>query len=161
MSDFKELRQRVLAWAKEKGILHGSGTIMAQSNKNLEEAQEIRDAVVACDTYLKIEEARLTNDGGRPGALELQDLYENRLRQTTYFKDVRDGIGDNLVTLIITAEMAGIDPIECLEEVLEIIEKRTGKMVNGEFRKNDPIPEKNQEAIMASHNAKHGAIPTN
>lgn len=46
-----------------------------------------------------------------------------------------DALGDVLVTLIIGAKLRGVDLLECLADVLEIIEKRTGKMVDGKFLK--------------------------
>lgn len=48
---------------------------------------------------------------------------------------IADAIGDAIVTLIIQAEMQNIDPIEALEDVLEIIKARQGKMVDGIFVK--------------------------
>lgn len=49
--------------------------------------------------------------------------------------EYRDALGDCLVTLIIGAKMSSNDLIDCLEDVLQIIEKRTGKMENGMFVK--------------------------
>lgn len=48
---------------------------------------------------------------------------------------VIDSLGDLLVTMIIQAEMQQIDLQDCLESALEVIEQRTGKMVNGVFVK--------------------------
>jgi phosphoribosyl-ATP pyrophosphohydrolase len=49
--------------------------------------------------------------------------------------EIVDGIGDNLVTLILTAEMARLDILDCLEHALGVIEARKGKMQNGVFVK--------------------------
>jgi phosphoribosyl-ATP pyrophosphohydrolase len=49
--------------------------------------------------------------------------------------EIVDGIGDNLVTLILTAEMANLDILDCLEHALGVIEARKGKMQNGVFVK--------------------------
>lgn len=46
-----------------------------------------------------------------------------------------DGIGDVLVTIIIQAKMQGLPIEECLEHSLTIIEKRTGRMIDGQFVK--------------------------
>jgi len=51
--------------------------------------------------------------------------------------EIVDGIGDNLVTLILTAEMAGLDILDCLEHALGVIEARKGKMQNGVFVKDE------------------------
>lgn len=49
-----------------------------------------------------------------------------------------DALGDNLVTLLMCAEMAGYDLLDCLERALVIIEGRSGCMVNGVFVKEAP-----------------------
>ena len=49
--------------------------------------------------------------------------------------EVKDGIGDTAVTLILLAEMYGWTLEECLEHAYNVIAKRTGKMVNGVFVK--------------------------
>jgi uncharacterized protein YegP (UPF0339 family)/NTP pyrophosphatase (non-canonical NTP hydrolase) len=46
-----------------------------------------------------------------------------------------DALGDVLVTLIIGAKMSGNNLMDCLEDVLNIIEKRTGVMQDGQFVK--------------------------
>lgn len=51
--------------------------------------------------------------------------------------EIADAIGDSLVTLILTARMAGFDDIICLGEAYEVISIRTGKMTNGAFVKDD------------------------
>jgi len=51
--------------------------------------------------------------------------------------DTADALGDVLVTLIILAELEELDLEQCLDDVLQIITKRTGAMVDGVFVKND------------------------
>lgn len=51
------------------------------------------------------------------------------------FPAYTDALGDILVTIIIGAKMANVDLLDCLSDVLDIIEKRTGKMKNGQFVK--------------------------
>ena len=46
-----------------------------------------------------------------------------------------DALGDVLVTIIIGAKLRGVSLLDCLSDVLDIIEKRTGKMENGKFIK--------------------------
>jgi len=50
--------------------------------------------------------------------------------------EVKDGIGDSFVTLIILAKQLGLEPAECLEEAWNEIKNRKGKTVNGVFVKN-------------------------
>jgi NTP pyrophosphatase (non-canonical NTP hydrolase) len=49
--------------------------------------------------------------------------------------EIADGIGDVLVTLIIQCKMQGIDLEKCLQGAYNVISKRTGKMMNGQFIK--------------------------
>jgi NTP pyrophosphatase (non-canonical NTP hydrolase) len=49
--------------------------------------------------------------------------------------DIKDGIGDSFVTLIILAKQMGFEPSECLEAAWNEIKDRTGKTVNGVFIK--------------------------
>ena len=101
MSTYRELEQRVIYWAKQKGIFdHGNPT--AQAEKTDEEVMELRVAISE------------------------EDMAE-----------IKDALGDILVTMIIQAKMQDVDLLDCLEGALEIIEKRTGKMVNGTFVKDN------------------------
>lgn len=49
--------------------------------------------------------------------------------------EIKDAIGDIVVTLIIQAYMNGTTINECLEQAYNVISKRKGKMVNGLFVK--------------------------
>lgn len=95
----RELIDRVIVWAKDRGIFE-KGTPLAQMEKTEEEVAELR------------------------AAIEQNDKAE-----------VIDAIGDIIVTLIIQAEMQGVDIEPCLREAYEIINQRTGKMVDGKFVK--------------------------
>lgn len=49
--------------------------------------------------------------------------------------EISDALGDILVTIIIQAKMQDMSLLECLEGAYNVIAKRTGKMVNGQFVK--------------------------
>jgi NTP pyrophosphatase (non-canonical NTP hydrolase) len=51
-------------------------------------------------------------------------------------EEIKDGIGDSFVTLIILAKQLGLTPSQCLESAWNEIKDRTGKTVNGVFVKN-------------------------
>jgi len=51
-------------------------------------------------------------------------------------EEVKDGIGDSFVTLIILSKQLGLEPAECLEAAWNEIKDRTGKTVGGVFVKN-------------------------
>lgn len=50
--------------------------------------------------------------------------------------EIKDAIGDIMVTLIIQAKMQNFKIEECLESAYNVIKNRTGKMINGQFVKN-------------------------
>jgi len=62
---------------------------------------------------------------------ELKDaiLHDNRA-------EIIDALGDILVTIIIQAKMQNLSLVECLDSAYQVIAKRTGKMVDGQFVKN-------------------------
>lgn len=49
--------------------------------------------------------------------------------------EIRDAIGDIMVTLIIQAKMQGMTIEECLNTAYDVISKRSGRMVDGQFKK--------------------------
>jgi NTP pyrophosphatase (non-canonical NTP hydrolase) len=56
-------------------------------------------------------------------------IYENNK------EEIIDALGDILVTIIIQAEMQGLKLEECLQSAYNVISKRKGTMINGQFVK--------------------------
>lgn len=56
-------------------------------------------------------------------------IYENNK------EEIIDALGDILVTIIIQAEMQGLKLEDCLQSAYNVISKRTGKMIDGQFVK--------------------------
>ena len=113
--EFRELEEKVLEWAQDRGILD-KATPLAQGKKTLEEVEELLEALhhqsIKADTY--------TNSKGI-----LVKTHE----------EVQDALGDIFVTIIIGAKLQGLDLIDCLGSAYDIIAKRTGVMKNGVFVK--------------------------
>lgn len=63
---------------------------------------------------------------------ELLDAIQND--NTT---EVMDAIGDIMVTLIIQCSFWGVTLNDCLQDAYDVISKRSGKMVNGVFVKDE------------------------
>lgn len=103
--NYDELQKNVIGWAEDKGILDKSDPLK-QLEKTLEEYMETVIATV-----------RHQNDFWDDGT------------------EIKDGIGDMFVTLIIFAKMHGWTTEECLEHAWNEIKDRTGKMENGLFVK--------------------------
>lgn len=53
-------------------------------------------------------------------------------------EEIKDAYGDILVTIILGAKLSGLDIEDCLQSAYDVISKRTGKMVNGQFVKDVP-----------------------
>ena len=53
--------------------------------------------------------------------------------------EIVDGIGDAVVVLTNLAELVGVPIEECIQSAYDVISKRTGKMVNGTFVKDQPM----------------------
>ena len=51
--------------------------------------------------------------------------------------EIIDGIGDMVVVLTNLAELNGVSIEDCIQEAYNVISKRTGKMINGTFVKNN------------------------
>ena len=51
--------------------------------------------------------------------------------------EIKDGLGDSFVTLIILSKQLGLTPTECLEAAWNEIKDRTGKTVDGVFVKSE------------------------
>lgn len=112
---YKELEQKVIEWAKEKGILE-KATPIAQCDKTFEEVEELSEALEA----QRMDLFEFTNSKGKV--------------VNTKF-EIQDALGDILVTIIIQAEMQGLKLEDCLQSAYDVISKRTGKMLNGQFVK--------------------------
>jgi len=52
-------------------------------------------------------------------------------------EELKDGLGDSFVTLIILSKQLGFTPSECLEAAWNEIKDRTGKTVDGVFVKDE------------------------
>lgn len=61
--------------------------------------------------------------------------------------ELKDGIGDTVVTLIILAQQNGMDLKECLAAAYDEIKDRTGKMVDGVFVKSSDLKFQTLEEI--------------
>jgi NTP pyrophosphatase (non-canonical NTP hydrolase) len=53
--------------------------------------------------------------------------------------EIVDGIGDAVVVLTNLAELIGVPIEECIQSAYDVIAKRTGKMINGTFVKDQPV----------------------
>ena len=125
--NYEELSTLVLQWGEDKGIFAKS-TPLRQLDKTQEELDETKEALqkLASLTDQQILSEKLLTDD--PNTL---DLEEDALLEA------KDGIGDMLVTIILLAKMVNMDSVDCLQSAYDVIKKRTGKMVDGQFVKDN------------------------
>jgi len=64
---------------------------------------------------------------------EVGEIGKAILKEDT--EEVIDGIGDSVVVLTNLAELVGVPIEDCMQQAYNVISKRTGKMVNGTFKK--------------------------
>lgn len=102
------LENEVIIWARNRGIPQNS-TPVAQAKKTLEEAGELLEWTSAL---------RLIDDINARDTATGQSIMHK----------VKDAYGDVLVTLIVGAETAGIDLMECLEQAYDEIKHRKGHL---------------------------------
>ena len=114
-----ELINNVVKWFHAKGIIENSHPLK-QLEKTQEELTETRDAAVKLKFLGEIVELQSGD-----GVDECLDLLE----------EIKDGIGDTVVTLIGVCEMYGFTLEECLQQAYDVISKRTGVIVDGKFVK--------------------------
>mgnify|MGYP000662600899 CR=1 FL=1 len=125
---YEELSELVVKWGEDKGIFAKS-TPLRQLDKTQEELNETKLAL----TKIANLNNALADQGLFPELTKEEDnsadLYEG------YRAEVEDGIGDMLVTIILLAKMVDMDSVACLQSAYDVIKKRTGKMINGQFVK--------------------------
>jgi NTP pyrophosphatase (non-canonical NTP hydrolase) len=111
-----QLIEDVKQWGIEKGIIgpNAKATILTQLEKTQEELIETRDAAV-----------KMFATAG----------YSSEPMRCELINELQDGIGDCTVTLILAAELAGLDFIECLQAAYDEIKNRKGQMIDGQFVK--------------------------
>ena len=115
MKQFEELNKLVIEWANDKEILT-KATPLTQCEKTDEEVKELFEALHFQNNNLQ--------------------MYRNIKGEIVQTQDeIKDAIGDILVTVLIQAKMQNLNPLECLQSAYDVISKRTGSIVNGKFEK--------------------------
>ena len=121
--EYEELSQLVIEWGESKGILDSS-TPLRQLDKTQEELDETREAL-----------KKLNDFDYQQDLMEWQGMPT--LNREDILAEVKDGIGDMLVTIVLLAKMVNLDTTDCLNAAYDVIKQRTGKMVDGQFVKDN------------------------
>lgn len=124
MTNIETLIENVRQWGVDKGItgLNGKGTIEGQIKKS---SEEFTETLIAASQFHLISRIRS----------EIRDPYFARDIAAEIGAKVIDGIGDATVTLILLAELSGVDFEYCLQTAYDEIKGRTGQMLEGVFVK--------------------------
>ena len=119
--EYKELSKLVIEWGESKGILDSS-TPLRQLDKTQEELNETREAL-----------NKLNDSDCQPNLMEVLGIPPQN--KEDILAEVKDGIGDMLVTIVLLAKMVDLDTTDCLNASYDVIKSRAGKMVDGQFVK--------------------------
>lgn len=68
---------------------------------------------------------------------EIGEIAHELTRGNLKSPEMKDAIGDTLVTIIILADILGYDPTRCLEAAYAVIKDRSGHTENGSFVKDE------------------------
>lgn len=120
---FEILRNKVLAWGKDKDLLHDD-IAEKQFMKFMEEVFEFRD-----EWILYINQCNKHS---------CSDSYVD-MDITKYRRNMKLEMGDVFVTLIILCDQLNMDPVDCLARAYEKIKDRKGKTINGVFIKQEDL----------------------
>ena len=112
-----EIEPLVKQWAEEKNLIKIENALK-QADKTQEELDEFK-------FNLKMQKYNYS-------------YYHNDIEKAFFTEDqIKDDIGDILVTLIIQCEIQRTSLEECLNVAWEQIKDRTGKTINGTFLKDE------------------------
>lgn len=68
---------------------------------------------------------------------ELGEMAHEICRNRYHSNEMVDAVGDTLVTIIILANICKLDVRDCLQEAYNVINKRTGRTIDGTFMKEE------------------------
>ena len=68
---------------------------------------------------------------------ELGEIAHEICRNRYHSDEMIDAVGDTLVTIIILADICKLDVRDCLQEAYNVINKRTGRTIDGTFVKDE------------------------
>ena len=128
MTRYLDNREDQLPFPKENGVWKAE---LATDDEVVFYFDKIRDWAEAKGIYdkgdPKTQYIKLMEEAGEVGrAILKEDLLE-----------IKDGIGDMVVVLTNLAELCDLSIEECVESAYDVISKRTGKMKNGTFVKDN------------------------
>jgi NTP pyrophosphatase (non-canonical NTP hydrolase) len=124
--NYEEISKLVIKWGEDKGIFAKS-TPLRQLDKTQEELEETKQA---------LEKLASLKEKGTALEFDFVECFDTDGEEMEVLEDVKDGIGDMLVTIVLLAKMVNMDTVDCLQVAYDVIKKRKGRMVDGQFVKN-------------------------
>lgn len=118
---YEQTADRVIDWAEAKGIISAANPIKQLSKTQ----EELDETMLALQKIKHLEEPDLS----------FVNIKDKTALEQTYRAEVEDGIGDMLVTIIILAELVGMNSVDCLNVAYDEIKDRKGEMRDGLFVK--------------------------
>lgn len=118
---YEQTADRVIDWAEAKGIISAANPIKQLSKTQ----EELDETMLALQKIKHLEEPELS-------FIHYKDQMS---LEQGYRDEIEDGIGDMLVTIIILAELVGMNSVDCLNVAYDEIKDRKGEMRDGLFVK--------------------------
>lgn len=70
---------------------------------------------------------------------EASEIVREVVRSRYDSDELKDGVGDLLITVIVLCDILHINPLECFDLAYKVIENRDGKIIDGTFVKQDDL----------------------
>ena len=125
--EFRDIESNQLRICANWGLydpVHG-GNPISQAEKTLEECGELLIALGKVAALKSVADAY-------PDAGKFKQLLDAAMAET------KDAVGDVLVTLVNACALLDIDMIhDCYGPAVDVISKRTGRMIRGQFHKDE------------------------
>lgn len=131
------LKDKLSKWSETKDISLATDICEMLFSAYAENGRNADDVIA--DVALWGVEKNLTDPKAQLNKVieEVGEMAHEITRNRYDTDEMRDSIGDTLVTIIILSYILGHDPIECLDGAYQVIKNRTGRTSNGTFVKDD------------------------
>lgn len=129
------LKDKLSKWSETKDISLATDICEMLFSAYAENGRNADDVIA--DVALWGVEKNLTDPKAQLNKVieEVGEMAHEITRNRYDTDEMRDSIGDTLVTIIILSYILGHDPIECLDGAYQVIKNRTGHTSNGTFVK--------------------------
>lgn len=129
------LTNEIVMWGRNRGIIQNS-TSFAQASKTAEEVEELKEHVAQLKFLREVVRPKLNSIADDDMARELDFAATIDEMEAELLSKMVDDYGDIFVTILMGAEIEGIDLRSCIASAFNEIKDRKGEMrADGKFYK--------------------------